>query len=72
MNTTSFGSTNQTDSFTTSNTQAPATVVKLKNLVVLSPLNNDPISRAIVNPDEQFKNVKMAVTDFKIFLIIHY
>ena len=64
-------STNQTDSFnstqnftsysTTTSTASPTTSVTLNNLVVLSALNENKRSRAIINPDEKFSAVKNEV-----------
>ena len=64
-------STNQTDYFnstqnytsysTLTSTASPATSVSLNNLVVLSPINVNKTSRAIIDPDETFSAVKSEV-----------
>ena len=64
-------STNQTDSFnstqnfssfsTTTSTASPTTSVTLNNLVVLSALNENKTSRAIIDPDETFSEIKSQV-----------
>ena len=68
-----FNSTqNYTSEFTkiTTSTELPATIVSLNNLVILSALNENKTSRAIINPDEKFSAVKSEVIISKINL--HY
>ena len=64
-------SNNQTDYFnitqnytsfsTTMSTASPATSVSLNNLVILTSLNENKTSRAIIDPDETFSEIKSQV-----------